>query len=149
MPPELRAEAGDPVGLHVRLVDNDGWWSVLLRDPVEDWRGYDRLNLDVANPTAVPLVLQLQIRDRRHRQDHRSGYHGSVKLAPHSRGVLSVALSELTTGEGATRVDISEVAFVMIARSRANQAREFYVMRIWLENSPASSAVSHMLPSMM
>jgi hypothetical protein len=132
LPGELRADTGESTALHARVTDSGGW-ALALWEPIADWRGYEHLNLEVANPTAQPLVLRLRVRDRTQRKNRRSGYQGSIEVAPNSRVVRSVALTKLTSGEGTARVDISQVNSVVIARDSANRAREFYVMRIWLD----------------
>ena len=105
----------------------------MLSEPVADWSDYTHLNLDLANPTDQPLALRLRVFDQPHGRSRHTGYRGSIEIAPHSRTIHSVALAALVSGSGERQIDTSRVHSVVIARARANRAREFYLMRIWLD----------------
>jgi len=132
LPQELQSDRRQSIGVRAHLTDRTGW-AVVLAEPVSDWRGYTRLNLDLANPADEPLVLRLRVFDRRHGRNSGTGFGGSIKLAPRSRAIQSFALTKLTADAGATQLDTSRVASVVIARAHANRAREFYLVGIWLD----------------
>jgi hypothetical protein len=102
----------------------------VLTEPLPDWRGYAKLNLDLANPTDEPLVLRLRVFDQPHGRSRHAGYRGAIEIAPHSRAIHSVALTTLASGTGQAQVDTSRIHSVVIARARANRARVFYLARI-------------------
>jgi hypothetical protein len=108
-------------------------WVLVLSEPVADWRGYTHLKLDIANPTDEPLALRLRVFDQLRGRSGDTGFRRSIELAPHSRAIQSVALTALTSGTRRAQIDTSRVHSVVIARARGNRAREFYLMRIWLD----------------
>ncbi len=132
LPLELQSDERASIGVRAHLTEQTGW-VLVLSEPVADWRGYTNLNLDVANPTDEPLALRLRVFDQPHGRSRPTGYRGTFAIAPHSRAVHSVALTALAAGTGEAQVDISRLHSVVIARARASRAREFYLMRIWLD----------------
>ena len=132
LPRELQSPERDSVGVRAHLTEKTGWVLVLL-EPVADWRGYAHLNLDLANPTDEPLALRLRVFDQPHGRSRHTGYRGSVEIAAHSRAIHSVPLAALVSGSGEAQVDTSRIQSVVIARARANRARELYLVRIWLD----------------
>jgi hypothetical protein len=132
LPRELQSDARASIGVRAHLTEKTGW-VLVLSEPVADWRGYTNLNLDVANPTDEPLALRLRVFDQPHGRSRHTGYRGSIAIAPHSRAIHSVALAALASGTGQAQVDTSRIHSVVIARARANRAREFYLVRIWLD----------------
>jgi len=120
------------IGLHARLAGNKGW-GLALWEPYPDWRGYQRLAVDLANPTDLPLLLQVHVRDRSQSNDRQAGYLGRIEIAPHSRATHVIALREFTSAEGRAYVNPTIVDSIVLTRSPSNRAREFYLMRIWLE----------------
>jgi hypothetical protein len=64
LPREFQSAARNDIGVRVQLSEKSGWVAV-LSEPVPDWRGYTRLNVDVANPTDERLALRLRVFDRR------------------------------------------------------------------------------------
>ena len=132
LPRELQSDERASIGVRAHLTEKTGW-VVVLSEPVPDWRGYTHLNFDIANSTDEPLVLRLRVFDQFYGRGRHSGYRGSFEIAPHSRAIQSVALTALNSGTGEARTDTSRVHSIVIARAGANRAREFYLMRIWLD----------------
>jgi hypothetical protein len=120
------------IGLHARLADNKGW-GLALWEPYPDWRGYQRLAVELANPTDLPLLLQVRVRDRNQGNDRQSGYLGTIEIAPRSRATHVIALREFTAAVGRAYVNPAIVRSIVLTRNPSNRAREFYLMRIWLE----------------
>jgi hypothetical protein len=132
LPREFQSAARNDIGVRVQLSEKSGWVAV-LSEPVPDWRGYTRLNVDVANPTDERLALRLRVFDRRNDRNRHTGLRGSIELAPRSRAVRSYALDTMNSGETETPTDMSRIHSVVIAKAGSNRAREFYLVRIWLD----------------
>ncbi len=132
LPTELQSDKRDSIGVRAQLTEKTGW-VLVLSEPVPDWRGYTRLNLEIANPTDAPLALRLRVFDQLHGRSRHTGYRGPFEIAPHSRAIQSVALTALSRGTGEAKVDISRVQSVVISHPGANRARELYLLRIWLD----------------
>ena len=120
------------IGLHARLAGNKGW-GLALWEPYPDWRGYQQLAVELANPTDLPLLLQVRVRDRNQGNDRQSGYLGRIEIAPRSRATHVIALREFTAAEGRAYVNPAIVRSIVLTRNPSNRAGEFYLMRIWLE----------------
>jgi len=104
-----------------------------LWEPYPDWRGYERLALDVGNPTEAPLLLQVHIRDQSQSRDRQSGYVGGIEVRPRSRQVHRIALQHLTDADGRARVNTGSVDSIVLRRDAENRAPEFYLAGVWLE----------------
>lgn len=133
LPRKLAGGAAPVHCVHVRIANGSKWWGLFLTEPLPDWRGYDRLVLDIANPTDAPLVLNLRVRDRRQFRASKAGYSTRLTVAPRSRETTTVLLDRFTTASGTRLVDARNVGLVLLSRNRRNRADEFYVMRAWLE----------------
>jgi hypothetical protein len=138
LPNGMTGGAQRVIGLHTRIAGKN-WWGIALREPYPDWRGYEQLALDLANPTDVPLLLRVQIRDRHQRRERQSGYRRSIEIAPHSRRTWTIPLAHLASGEGTARVNTAIVSSIVLSRHPANQATEFYVLRIWLDRAQSET----------
>lgn len=141
LPSGMTGGAHGVIGLHTQIAGKN-WWGVALREPYPDWRGYERLALDLANPTDVPLLLRVQIRDRRQHRERRSGYRRSIEIAPHSRRTWTIPLAHLASAQGTARVDTAIVSSIVLSRHPANQAKEFYVVRIWLDQAQSETTAT-------
>jgi len=132
LPNTLSGGRESNIGLHARLAGNNGW-GIALWEPYPDWRGYQHLAIDLANPTDLPLLLRLHVRDRSQSNDRNAGYLGKIEIAPRSRATHMIALREFTVAEGRAYVNPAIVNSIVLSRNPSSRASEFYVMRIWLE----------------
>jgi len=132
LPSSIPGAGSGTVGLHVYTVGRADW-ALALWEPYPDWRGYNWLALDFANPTEVPLLLQVRVRDHSQRSDRRAGYFETIEIGPHSRKTHLIALRNLTAAAGRAYVNPASVNLIGLTQNPANLARNFYVMRIWLE----------------
>jgi len=115
------------------LLAGDKRWALFLQEPRPDWRGYERVGLDVMNPTEVPLRIAVRIWDTHPHSDRRDGDIGSIEVAPGSRATVTVALPQASTAAREPQVDLATIRKFVLKQDRANQAREFYLVRVWLE----------------
>lgn len=132
LPGTLTSEGPDVIGLHAMMTDHHGW-GIALWEPYPDWRGYEHIALDLANPADTPLLLQVHIRDQSQSHDRQSGYVGRIEVRPRSRQVHRIALKDLTDASRPSRVDISRVHSIVLRQDAENRALEFYLARIWIE----------------
>jgi hypothetical protein len=132
LPNALSGGREGSIRLHARLAGNRGW-RIALWEPCPDWRGYQRLAFDLANPTDFPLRLRVRVRDHSQGNDRQTGYLGRIEIAPRSRATHVIALREFTAAEGRAYVNIAMVRSIALTRDPSNRAREFFLMRVWLE----------------
>jgi hypothetical protein len=133
LPPEMTGGGHGAIGLHINLQNHQEWWGVFLREPYRDWRGYDRLSFDLANPTDVPFLLKIVVLDRDQARIEGGGYIQQFEIAPHARQTFDVPLEYMTAPEKLRNVDISMINSIVLAWNPENKGKELYVMRIWLE----------------
>jgi len=120
-------------GVRVRITD-DAYWQLALREPVADWRGHHHLNVDLANPTSEPLRVVLRLFDRPAGESGtRPGFRGVLLIAPHSRRITRIPLADIGARTDGAPIDLARVHSVVIARTRANRAREFFLAGLWLD----------------
>jgi len=132
LPSAMSGRAPGAVGLRV-VTGPSKWWGLFLREPHPDWRGHDRIAFSIANPTDAPLVLQLRIHDTVPGHRSRDGFVGTIEVAPGVLRAVAVPLAELKHEDGVSRLDTGRIHSLILARSRANRAPEFYLTRVWLE----------------
>ncbi|MBP1599716.1 MAG: hypothetical protein H6Q05_5093 [Acidobacteria bacterium] len=131
LPIVLAGDGEEAVGLHARLQGNKGW-GLALWEPYPDWRGYDSLALDLANPTGATLLLRVRIRDHSQRNQRQAGYFGMITIPPRSRRTWTIPLERLAAARGRAYVNTTTVHSLVLTRDPGNRAQEFYLMRIWL-----------------
>lgn len=132
LPSNVSGGESGTVRLRARLAGEKGW-ALAIWEPRSDWRGYNWVKLDVANLTDVPLRIDLRIRDEHPHRDRRNGDIGTIEVAPRSRETVTLGLPQAPTAAKETPIDLAAVQGVVLKRRSANQAREFYLVRIWLE----------------
>lgn len=132
LPEEMRRDDGADVGLHARVTGSGGW-AVAVWEPVRDWRRYDRVCVELANPTPEKLAIRVRVRDRRSGSDRRRGVLGTIEIPPQTRGTASLRLNDPDRVHEDLPVDLADVRGLVLVRGPGSRAREFYVLRIWLE----------------
>jgi len=75
----------------------------------------------------------VRIWDTHPHSDRRDGDIGSIEVAPGSRATVTVALPQASTAAREPQVDLATIRKFVLKQDRANQAREFYLVRVWLE----------------
>jgi hypothetical protein len=131
LPPMFAKQANEPT-LHVRFTSGP-WPGLDLDEPCPDWSGYRTLMLDLANPSDAELSLAIRVHDRRHDWSFEDRFNHSFTLAPHTRTTYAIAIADIERGPAARRLEMREVADVMLFATEANTGRDLYVSRIWLE----------------
>jgi hypothetical protein len=124
----------------VKFLDGDYPGIAIIETP-PDWRAYASLALDLTNPTDTELRLRLRVHDVQHNQEYADRYNTSVAIAPHTRSVVRVALSDVRYGPATRLLDIAHVEGVVLFRLPGSQAEQMYFSRAWLESAtPAVTA---------
>lgn len=120
--------AGAPA-LHARLAKRRGW-TIALYEPSPDWRGWRTLAIDLVNPTEEALAMDAWVRDRRQGTRGDVGFRLPIRVPPRRHETVRLPLPPPQDAGG---VDLSEVGSLFLVHAKANEAREFQVLRIWLE----------------
>jgi len=131
IPADLAVNTGHSIGLQAR-VSIDERWGIALWEPCPDWREYQRLALDVANPTGATLLLRVRIRDQDQNGMRPAVDVGAIEVPARSRVTRRLPLRRQPT-ERDVSIDFRDIGGLVLHHHPANRASEFYVMRIWLE----------------
>jgi hypothetical protein len=108
------------------------WQGIELREPPSDWREFDKLIVDLVNPTSETLRVVVRVDDEQHNWKYADRYNGNFDLAPHSRVALRIPIEEIRTAPKNRELDLSKVARVVVFRRRDSQAPSMYVSRMEL-----------------
>ena len=132
LPPTLAGHAQESHALWVK-VPAGSWWGLMLREPVPDWRRFERLAVTVANPSPEVLQLELRVYDSERKDDTDVRFSTTLEIPPSSWRTNMVPLASMTTNSEGRGVDLAQVHSLMLARKGASGATEFYLARLWLE----------------
>jgi hypothetical protein len=134
LPRWLAGHAQETRALHVKS-SGARWWGVKIREPSSDWRGFNRLEITIANPNRKPLDLQLRVYDARISIDTEAEARFATRfhVAPSSWGTSTIPLAALANPGDAAAVDIHDIRSLMLTPSGGAGSADFYLVRIWLE----------------
>lgn len=133
LPPAFAKPEGPTYALHVATTDRS-WWGLMLREPLPDWRHYQRLAVTIANPSPQPLTLELRVHDLAARSDSDTPFATRLEIPPFTGRTSFVTLASMNSGNERARVDLAHVQSLMLARKGpGRRATEFYLVRLWLE----------------
>jgi len=109
------------------------WPGLNFFEPAPDWRGHATLVLDITNPTDEALHLGFRVHDRRHNWTMTDRFNRDLSVAPRTRMVVRVPLTEIAAAPLARTLELRNVAAVMLFRLADSTAPRMYVSRLALE----------------
>ncbi|MDJ0919118.1 MAG: VanZ family protein [Woeseiaceae bacterium] len=130
---QSRGSAGG-VSAHVRLEDGP-WPGVILRDLYPDWTDYEALVIELQNPEAILLNLNVRVDDDEHRfgeQRYSDRYNLRFELEPGTK-MLRIPISDIADGPATRKMDVSSIDGVIIFGVRKDAGRTFLIHSIRLE----------------
>lgn len=102
------------------------WPGLHLAEPIGDWGGYKRLNVDVYNPADSATTLTTAVRH--------SGRSGTSRAQAHVVGpgvsTISTSVSDLQLTDGGEKAEIS---YLILHTRRSESSRILFFGRVWLE----------------
>lgn len=127
------ARTSDESAMRVRLLDGP-YPGMDFIEPVPDWSSYSTLAVDLTNPTPMNLQLVLRVHDAAHNNQLDDRFNKLFELPPGTRQVLRVRLQDVAAGPRSRRLDLQQVAGLIIFRADDSQpAGQLYLSRVWLE----------------
>ena len=130
-PEAVRRYPGE-AGARVRFLPQR-YAGVQFHEPFPDWRGFNTLAIDVANPTDRALPLVVRVHDAQHNDEYRDRYNRKFRLEPHKREILRVPLADVEGAPHGRRMDMAHIAGVVVFRVGETAADEMYLAKVWLE----------------
>lgn len=119
-------------GLHVGL-EHGRWPGITLNEPSPDWSRYSQLFVDVSNPGQTALPLSIRVNDRQHNFHYEDRFTREFAVAPTSRLTVRYSLEEIASAPRGRRMDMRNIATVIIFRSGAVAGQSLVLHRIWLQ----------------
>jgi hypothetical protein len=112
---------------------NAPWPGVSFDEVYPDWSAHKTLHLDLINPGETPLPLVVRVHDCEHNWDYGDRFNRSVTLAPRSRHVYSIQLTEIEQAPANRSLDLTQLAGLRLFTRDAYVGRDLFVSRIWLD----------------
>jgi VanZ family protein len=125
------ALASGPAGLAVPVPAGPSSGILVTRFPA-DWRGYDRVVIDVENAGAAELSLRIAVGDAATTLAFGERYRTRFTLPPHARMQLPCPLADIAAAPRTRSMRLDEMTAVTIIRPRG-AAGEFVLHSIRLE----------------
>lgn len=133
LPPLLARQEGPAHALRVATTGR-AWWGLMLREPLPDWRHYERLAVTIANPSREPLTMELRVHDLSAKDNPDAPFATRIVVPPLSWRTSEVPLASLESVRNDAHIDLAHVQSLMLARKGpTRRATEFYVVRLRLE----------------
>lgn len=107
--------------------------GVDIAEPHADWRGYEALALDVANPSDNQLDFFVRVIDQHSGRRREDRFNRLLHIAPRARTVVRIPIEDIEHGPFARSLDLSRVAGLTLFRVRTTRADRMLVQKIWLE----------------
>jgi hypothetical protein len=130
--PERWVTTKDETTLRV-LFAKEPYPGIEISEPAPDWRQYSTMALDLTNPTEAEVRVVLWVSDAQHNYEYADRLNKVLRIAPQTRTVERIALTEVENAPGTRRMDLSRMANIAVFRAEPRDGRELYVSRVWLE----------------
>lgn len=109
------------------------WPGIRIAEPAPDWTGYDHLAIELVNPNSFELAISMRIDDRHHNDSYEDRYNATFRLAPLARTTIRIALEDIEAAPRDRKLDLRNVARVLMFRREALREETFYLVRVELE----------------
>lgn len=103
-----------------------------LDEPWPDWRGYANLEVVVSNRSDAPVQVVLRVHDRQHTFRLEDRYNQSFDLLPQTQQTLSVPIAQIEDAPKGRRMDLRQIAGVILFRAAQDRDQEVDVEEIRL-----------------
>ncbi|OZB20634.1 MAG: hypothetical protein B7X58_00645, partial [Marinobacter sp. 34-60-7] len=130
----LPGEADQPSAVALNL-DTGAYSGASLNNFPGDWRGFDRLILELHNPSDAPLDMTLRIHDLTHdrgKQIYADRFNTRLALNP-GNNRFEIDLERIANAPAQRPMDMSEVRRIGLFASRLPAPRTIYLTDLRLE----------------
>ena len=115
------------------LPDRGRWPGLLLEEVWPDWRAYSTLIIDVSNPGDQAFSILVRIDDRRPDPHYRDRYNQQFELAPFSRRVIRIPVTEIESAPTGSKIDVAQVQRIILFEDGSKPTQAFYLNSLRLE----------------
>jgi hypothetical protein len=118
----------------IRVQPDAGHWpGVSLEEVWPDWRLYSTLIIDLSNTGTQELRMFVRIDDSRPDPQYGDRYNQQFDLAPLSRRVIRIPLTEIESGPRGSQIDLAHMEKIMLFEDGGKPTYPFYVNSLRLE----------------
>jgi hypothetical protein len=114
----------------------DGAWpGIIFHDVWPNWEPYTALVIEIENPGAKPLPVNIRVHDRAHKlgdQPHADRFNMSYELQE-GRHTLRIPLEDIRNAPRGRQMDMSQIEGIVVFCSAGNAGRQFQLAEIRLE----------------
>jgi VanZ family protein len=107
------------------------WPGLKVQEPEADWRGYEKLELNIYSEQSIDLPLVLRIHDQNHNRQFDDRYNRRLLVHP-GYNTISLPLSEIEQAPKARPMDLSDISEVMIYASHEYAGKGFCLITMGL-----------------
>lgn len=107
--------------------------GIALDEPKPDWRGFSALSLEVMNPQQQPISLVIRVHDRQHNDQFNDRFNRAFTLPAKTSDRLVISLSEIELAPTGRRMNLAEIAQIIIFRPEAGIPERFCLGRVGLQ----------------
>lgn len=118
--------------LDVQFVSTE-YPGVSLFEPVEDWRRWRTLVIDVENPDEETLHLVVRVHDARHIHAFHDRFNRAYELAPGERRTIRIPLEDIRTGPRSRVLDMAHISDITLFRRIASGSAHMRLYSVLLE----------------
>jgi hypothetical protein len=109
------------------------WPGLSLEEAWPDWRAYSTLAIDLSNPGTQALSVFVRIDDRRTDPHYRDRYNQQFELAPMSRMVIRIPVSEIEAAPTGSKMDLAHIQRIMLFEDGSKPTYTFNLNAMRLE----------------
>jgi len=113
--------------------DEGRWPGVSLEEVWPDWRGYSALIIDVSNTGTKAFPVLVRIDDHRPDPTYRDRYNQQFELAPLSRRVIRIPVTEVESAPIGSRIDLAHMQRILLFEDGSKPTYAFNLNSLRLE----------------
>jgi hypothetical protein len=118
----------------LRVQPDRGRWPGLLLDHVwPDWRAYSALLIDLSNTGDQALGILVRVDDRRPDARYTERYNKRFELAPQSRRVIRIPVTEIESAPTGSKMDLAHMQRIILFEDGRKPTYTFYLNALRLE----------------
>ncbi|MDH3416705.1 MAG: VanZ family protein [Gammaproteobacteria bacterium] len=131
---KIRSSAITSYSAEVSLGDGP-WPGIIFHDLWPNWEPYSNLTIEIENPGAEPLPVNIRVHDRAHRdgdQPYGDRFNRSADLAPGTQ-TIRIALADIQSAPSGRQMNMAEIDGLVVFCTQQESGRKFVLHNIRLE----------------
>ena len=113
--------------------DRGRWPGLSLEEVWPDWRAYSTLVIDLSNTANQAFSILVRIDDRRSDPHFKDRYNQQFELAPLSRRVIRIPVTEIESAPTGSKMDLAHIQRIILFEDGSRPTHPFYLNSLRLE----------------